>query len=49
MGVRPAFQEYLLRQLRGGDEYVLGAYELYELDKDEADMVDSLRRILKVS
>ena len=31
MGIRPPFQEWLLRLAREGDQYVLAAYEIYEV------------------
>ena len=31
MGIRPAFQAWLLRQARAGDELIEGALELYEV------------------
>lgn len=31
MGIRPPFQAWLLRQARAGDEYILAAYEIYEV------------------
>lgn len=31
MGIRPAFQAWLLRQARAGDEFIEAALELYEV------------------
>ncbi|KAM3572473.1 hypothetical protein VYU27_005502 [Nannochloropsis oceanica] len=46
--LRPIFIEWLLRRYRAGDEYVEAAYENYRLDGDEEELIDSLRRLLKV-